>query len=211
LPRDAWRDAVQKLEGRPGNLWRNSTLSKVEITLENRKYSLQIAGLRRELPIIPISDELSIASFVILGDTELVCATAAALVKKLPPVDYLITAEAKGIPLIQEMSRILGMPRYFVARKSIKAYMERPVIIDCDSITTSGKQILCLDRNDAAAIAGKRVAIVDDVISTGHSLTAVETLVSQAMGEVVAKVAILAEGEAAKREDVIYLEELPLF
>lgn len=179
--------------------------------MENRIYCLQIAGLQRELPIIPISDELSIASFVILGDTELVCAAAAALVEKLPPVDYLITAEAKGIPLIQEMSRILGMPRYFVARKSIKAYMENPVVIDCDSITTSGKQVLCLDKNDAAKIAGKRIAIVDDVISTGHSLMAVETLVSQAMGDIVAKVAILAEGEAANRDDIIYLEELPLF
>lgn len=174
-------------------------------------YTLELCGVTRQLPIVQVSDDLKIASFVILGDTELVCATAQELVKKLPPVDCLVTAEAKGIPLIFEISRLLGMPRYYVARKSIKAYMESPIVTEVNSITTQESQILCLEQADAEAIQGKRVAIIDDVISTGQSLKAVETLVEQVGGQVVARAAILAEGDAAKRDDIIFLDELPLF
>lgn len=176
-----------------------------------KKYCLKVAGLTRELPIIQISPTLSIASFVILGDTELVLAASPLLVEKLPEADVLITAEAKGIPLIFEMSRLLNMRRYVVARKSVKPYMDSPLIDEVFSITTQKKQVLCLDENDAEAIRGKRVAIIDDVISTGESVQAVERLVLKAGGTIVAKAAILAEGDAAKRTDIIFLEELPLF
>jgi len=176
-----------------------------------KKYSLKVAGLTRELPIVQISPTLSIASFVILGDTELVLAAAPLLVDKLPETDVLITAEAKGIPLVFEMSRLLNMKRYVVARKSVKPYMDSPLVDEVFSITTQKKQVLCLDENDAEAIRGKRVAIIDDVISTGESVQAVERLVVKAGGTIVAKAAILAEGDAAKRKDIIFLEELPLF
>ncbi|MFS8501160.1 MAG: phosphoribosyltransferase family protein [Caldicoprobacter sp.] len=179
--------------------------------MAQKTYTLQVAGITRELPIVKISDDLAIASFVILGDTELVCAAAAQLVKKLPPVDILVTAEAKGIPLVFEMSRLLGMKRYIVARKSVKPYMESPIVDEVVSITTQKKQILCLDHNDASLVKGRRVAIIDDVISTGESVQTVERLVTKAGGIVVAKAAILAEGDAAQRDDIIFLEELPLF
>ncbi|GIN87931.1 adenine phosphoribosyltransferase [Heyndrickxia sporothermodurans] len=177
----------------------------------DKTYTLKVAGIERELPIIAISQELSIASFVILGDTELVSHTAPELAKKLPPIDYLVTAEAKGIPLVYEISKLLGMSHYIVARKSIKPYMEAPIVNEVVSITTQKKQLLCLDSKDALAIKGKRVAIIDDVISTGHSIQVLEELVEQAGGEVVAKAAILAEGDAAEREDILFLEKLPLF
>lgn len=174
-------------------------------------YNLKVAGVERKLPVMPISKELSIASFVILGDTELVVAAAPRIVEKLPAVDVLITAEAKGIPLVFEMSRLMDMKNYVVARKSVKPYMDSPLIDEVFSITTQKKQVLCLDEKDAEIIRGKRVAIIDDVISTGESIQAVERLVAKAGGIVAAKAAILAEGDAAKRDDIIFLEELPLF
>lgn len=174
-------------------------------------YTLNVAGVTRELPIIQISNDLAIASFVILGDTELVCAVAPKIVEKLPEIDILITAEAKGIPLVFEISRLLNMKNYIVARKSIKPYMDSPIVDEVVSITTQKKQILCLDGDDASLIHGKRVAIIDDVISTGESIQAVERLVEKAGGIVVARAAILAEGDAAKRNDIIFLEERPLF
>ncbi|MGG1659096.1 phosphoribosyltransferase family protein [Brevibacillus sp. NRS-1366] len=176
-----------------------------------KTYTLEVAGVTRKLPIMPIAENLSIASFVILGDTELVSAAAPLLAEKLPEVDVLITAEAKGIPLIFEVSRVLQMKKYYVARKSTKPYMDSPLINEVESITTQKKQILCLDGADAREIAGKRVAIIDDVISTGKSLQAIEDLVVQAGGNVVARAAILAEGDAAKRSDILFLQELPLF
>jgi adenine phosphoribosyltransferase len=176
-----------------------------------KTYELQVAGLSRQLPIIQINDSLAIASFVILGDTELVCASAKVLADQLPEVDVLVTAEAKGIPLVFEISKLLGMKNYIVARKSIKAYMDAPMIHEVESITTKEKQMLCLDGNDVALIQGKRVAIIDDVISTGESLRAVEELVKKAGGEIVVKAAILAEGDAADRKDILFLEKLPLF
>lgn len=174
-------------------------------------YKLQVAGITRELPIIKISDKLCIASFVILGDTELVCKAAPELVKRLPEVDILITAEAKGIPLVFEISKLLGMDKYIVARKSIKPYMDSPIIDEVVSITTQKKQLLCLDEKDALEIKGKRVGIIDDVISTGESIQAVERLVEKAGGIITARAAILAEGDAAKRDDIIFLQKLPLF
>lgn len=176
-----------------------------------KTYTLTIGSITRELPIIPISDSLSIASFVILGDTEIVSVTAPMLADKLPEVDLLITAEAKGIPFVHEVAKHLGMPRYIVARKSIKAYMEDPLISKVNSITTQKEQFLCLDRMDADSIKGKRVALIDDVISSGESLRALAELVESAGAKIVAQAAILAEGDAANRDDIIFLEKLPLF
>lgn len=177
----------------------------------DKYYELNICGIKRNLPIIKISNNLAIASFVILGDTELIAKTAPALAQKLPQVDILITAEAKGIPLVYEISKILNMKQYIIARKSVKPYMDNPLIDQVESITTQKKQILCLDGIDAKKIRGKKVAIIDDVISTGESLSAIERLVEQAGGFITAKAALLAEGDASKRTDIIYLEELPLF
>ena len=174
-------------------------------------YTLRIADITRELPIIKINKNFSIASFVILGDTELVCKAAPEILKKLPQVDVLITAEAKGIPLVFEMSKLLDMKKYIVARKSIKPYMDSPIVDEVVSITTQKKQMLCLDKKDAIALKGKRVAIIDDVISTGESIRAVERLVEVAGGIITAKAAILAEGESANRKDIIFLEKLPVF
>ncbi|MEK5382370.1 phosphoribosyltransferase family protein [Niallia sp. FSL W8-0635] len=174
-------------------------------------YSLKVAGVKRELPIIPISQDLMIASFVILGDTEIVAASAPLLAEQLKEVDYLVTAEAKGIPLVYELAKKLEMTEYIVARKNVKPYMDEPLINKVVSITTQKEQLLCLDGKDAAKIKGKQIALIDDVISTGASMRVLEELVSKAGGIVVAKAAILAEGAAAEREDIIYLEKLPIF
>ena len=176
-----------------------------------KTYTLNVAGLTRELPIIKLSYDLSIASFVILGDTEIVRKTAPIIAKKLPEVDFIVTAEAKGIPLAYEISRILNLNEYIVARKSVKAYMEEPIEVEVNSITTTNSQKLYLNNQDAKKIKGKRVALVDDVISTGQSLKALERLVEKAGGKVLAKAAILAEGDAKDRKDIIFLEALPTF
>ena len=176
-----------------------------------KTYTLHVAGLTRELPVIKLSYDLSIASFVILGDTEIVRKTAPIIAKKLPEVDFIVTAEAKGIPLAYEISKILNLNEYIVARKSIKAYMEEPIEFEVNSITTTNSQKLYLNNQDAKKIKGKRVALVDDVISTGQSLKALEGLVEKAGGKVVAKAAILAEGDAKDRKDIIFLEALPTF
>ena len=176
-----------------------------------KTYTLNVAGLTRELPIIKLSYDLSIASFVILGDTEIVRKTAPIIAKKLPEVDFIVTAEAKGIPLAYEISRVLNLNEYVVARKSVKAYMEEPIEVEVNSITTTNSQKLYLNNLDAKKIKGKRVALVDDVISTGQSLKALERLVEKAGGKVLAKAAILAEGDAKDRKDIIFLEALPTF
>lgn len=176
-----------------------------------KTYTLQVAGLQRELPIIRLNENLSIASFVLLGDVELVKTTAPLLAQKLPQVDAIVTAEAKGIPLAHEVAAALGFTTYYVARKSIKAYMQAPLIKKVNAITTASEQILCLDAKDAAAIKGKRVALIDDVISTGESINALQQLVELAGGNVVAKGAILVEGDAEKHQDITYLQQLPLF
>ena len=174
-------------------------------------YEIDIAGLKRELPLCPLNDELSIGAFVIFGDVELTVHCAAELLKIAPDYDYIIAPEAKAIPLAYEMARQSGENRYFVARKKAKAYMQGVFSVEVQSITTAGTQTLVIDAEDAAAIKGKRVIIVDDVISTGESLRAMEVLCEKAGAEVVGKMAVLAEGDAAKREDIIVLAPLPLF
>lgn len=180
--------------------------------MEPRWYELKVAGLTRKLQILNISDTMAIASFVILGDVELVDKTATALVQKVPKdTDYILTAETKGIPLAAEMAKQLGHKRYFVARKSIKAYMDNPISVEDNSITTKGKQNLYLSNSDVQTIKGKRILLVDDVISSGGSMRALCELMNKAGAKVVGQAAILAEGEAVNREDIIYLERLPLF
>ena len=174
-------------------------------------YNMKLAGLDRALPICPLNDKLSIGAFVIFGDQELTVATAAELLKLAPEYDYLITAEAKGIPLIHEMARQHGDKKYMLARKAPKLYMTGVFKIEVRSITTAKDQTLYLDTADAELMKGKRILIVDDVISTGESLLAVEKLVEQAGGIVCGKMTILAEGDAQDRNDLVYLEKLPLF
>ena len=174
-------------------------------------YKMNIAGVERDLPICPVNDNLSIAAFVIFGDPELTVAAAAELIKVAPEYDYLITAEAKGIPLVHEMARQNGDKKYMLARKGAKLYMTGVFSVDVNSISTAKQQKLYLDTADAELMKGKRILIVDDVISTGESLRALETLVTEAGGEIVGRMAILAEGDAIARKDIIYLEELPLF
>lgn len=174
-------------------------------------YRMTIAGLERDLPICPISDELQIAGFVIFGDPKLTCACAEELLKRAPEYDLLITAESKGIPLAHEMARQHGDDAYILARKSVKLYMHDVISVDVQSITTAKKQTLYLDGDDAAMMRGKRILIVDDVISTGESLRTIEALIAQAGGTVCGRMAILAEGDAQNREDIVYLEKLPLF
>ena len=173
-------------------------------------YRLEVAGLTRDLPVCRISDELSIAAFVIFGDVELTVACARELLKIVPPHDIMITAEAKGIPLIHEMARQSGENKYLVARKAAKLYMSEAVGVEVHSITTAKKQELYIDKADMEAMNKKRVLILDDVISTGESLRAVEKLVDAAGGEIVGKMAILAEGDARLRQDIKYLAHLPL-
>ena len=174
-------------------------------------YRMKVAGLERDLPICPVTEDLYIAGFVIFGDQELTVACAAELLKKAPEYDYLITAEAKGIPLAHEMARQAGDAKYFLARKAPKLYMTGVFESSVRSITTAKEQTLYLDTADAALRNGKRILIVDDVISTGESLNALETLVEKAGGIICGRMAILAEGDAIDREDLIFLEELPLF
>ena len=174
-------------------------------------YKMNIAGLDRELPICPLNEKLKIAGFVIFGDPELTTACSEALLARAPEYDYLISAEAKGIPLVHEMARLAGNQKYFLARKAPKLYMTGVFETVVKSITTEKVQHLYLDTADAELMRGKRILIVDDVISTGESLRAVEELVNQAGGIICGRMAILAEGDAIKRDDLIYLEKLPLF
>lgn len=174
-------------------------------------YTMKIAGLERKLPICPLNENLSIAGFVIFGDAELTVACARELLAKAPAYDYMISAEAKGIPLIHEMARQAGDKKYFLARKAPKLYMTGVFDVAVHSITTAKEQHLYLDTADAELMKGKRILIVDDVISTGESLRAVEALVEKAGGEICGRMAILAEGDAQDRKDIVYLEKLPLF
>lgn len=174
-------------------------------------YKIKVAGLERDLPICAVNEKLDIAGFVLFGDVELTEACARELLKKLPEYDYLITAEAKGIPLIHELARQHGDKLHFVARKGLKVYMRDPIGVTVRSITTLKEQTLYLDGEDAKKMKGKRILIVDDVISTGESLSALEKLVESAGGIICGKAAILAEGDAADRDDIIFLEKLPLF
>lgn len=174
-------------------------------------YTMQVAGLQRDLPICRVTDDLYIAGFVVFGDQELTVACARDLLAKAPEYDYILTAEAKGIPLGHEMARQAGAKKYFLARKGPKLYMTGVFSASVQSITTEGSQTLYLDTADAALMKGKKILIVDDVISTGQSLLALEALVEKAGGIIAGKMAVLAEGDAQNREDIIYLEKLPLF
>ncbi len=174
-------------------------------------YTMTVAGVKRDLPICKVTDDLYIGAFVIFGDVELTVKTAAALLEKAPEYDYMISAEAKGIPLIYEMARQSGQNKYFLARKAPKLYMSGVFEVNVHSITTAKEQHLYLDTADAELMRGKRILIVDDVISTGESIEAVEKLVLEAGGTIAGRMAILAEGDAQDRDDIIYLEKLPVF
>ena len=179
--------------------------------MKNKYYRMKIAGLWRDLPLCPISDKLMIGAFVIFGDPELTTACAEELLKRAPEYDYMISAEAKGIPLVHEMARLAGNQRYFLARKAPKLYMTGVFESTVHSITTAKEQTLYLDRADAEIMKGKRILVIDDVISTGESLRSIEELVAKAGGEICGRMTILAEGDAQYRPDIIYLEPLPLF
>lgn len=174
-------------------------------------YEMSIAGLKRQLPLCKINDDLYIAAFVMFNDVEITKACAEELLKKVPEYDILLTAESKGIPLAYEFARQSGRNNYIVARKSAKLYMKDVITTDVNSITTDHIQTLCLDKKDADMLKGKKVLIIDDVISTGESLKSLELLVERAGGDVAGRVAVLAEGDAADRDDIIFLEKLPLF
>ena len=179
--------------------------------MEQKYYKMNIAGCERALPLCPLNDKLMIGAFVIFGDPELTTACAQALLDRAPEYDYIITAEAKGIPLAHEMARLAGNQKYMLARKGPKLYMRNILDVAVHSITTAKEQHLYLDGYDAELMKGKRILVVDDVISTGESLKSLETLVEAAGGIVCGRCAILAEGDAQERPDLIYLEKLPLF
>ena len=174
-------------------------------------YHMNVAGLERDLPICPVNDSLSIAGFVIFGDQELTVACARELLAKAPEYDYILTAEAKGIPLAHEMARQAGDAKYILARKGPKLYMRDIFSVSVNSITPAMEQRLYLDGGDAALMIGMSILLVDDVISTGERLAALEALATKAGGEICGRMAILAEGDAQERPDIIYLETLPLF
>lgn len=176
-----------------------------------KAYTMKIAGFKRDLPLFPVNDNLQIAAFILFGDVEITKACATELLKKAPEYDVMITAECKSIPLIYEMARQAGHNDYIIARKGPKVYMENLITTDVDSITTAHTQSLCIGKTEIDMMKGRRVLIVDDVISTGESLAAIEELVVKAGGNVVGRMAILAEGDAANRDDITYLEPLPLF
>ena len=174
-------------------------------------HEMTIAGLKRQLPLCPINDELYIGAFIMFGDVEITKAAAEQLLAKSPEFDIIITAESKGIPLAYEMARQAGIDDYVVARKAPKLYMQNVISTEVNSITTDHIQTLCLGQKEADMMRGKRILIVDDVISTGESQKSLETLVNQVGGNIVGKATVLAEGEAADRDDIIFLEKLPLF
>lgn len=174
-------------------------------------YTIDIAGLKRDLQLCKLNESLYIGAFVMFGDVELTKKAAEALLAKAPEYDVMITAESKGIPLLYEMARQAGKNYYIIARKSPKLYMKDVISVEVDSITTSHRQTLYLDSKDIEAMRGKRVLVVDDVISTGESLKALEKLIGEAGGNIVAQMAVLAEGDAIDREDITYLAPLPLF
>ena len=173
-------------------------------------YKMTIAGVERELPMCAINDKLDIAGFIMFSDVEITVASAKELLKKAPEFDVILTAESKGIPLAYEMARQSGR-QYVVARKSVKLYMKNPISVSVNSITTANQQTLYLSESDVENLKGKKVLITDDVISTGESLASLEELCSQAGGEICGKAAVLAEGDAADRDDIFFLEKLPLF
>ena len=174
-------------------------------------YEMQVAGLTRRLPLCRVNEDLNIAAFVMFGDVELTERCAAALLEKAPQFDVLVTAESKGIMLLYEMAKQSGHNYYVVMRKEAKLYMNDVLTTEVDSITTDHRQTLCMGGDDVEAVRGKRVLLVDDVISTGETLAAMEKLIRTAGGEIAGRMAVLAEGDAIGREDIICLETLPVF
>ena len=197
----SFADDMVKLFRSSNNIWGKETIMD---------YRMKIAGLERRLPLSKVTDDLYIAGFIMFNDVDVTVAAARELLEKAPEFDVLITAESKGIPLCYEMARQSGKP-YIVARKGEKVYMNDVVKVQVNSITTKGEQILCLGRDEREVLDGKRVLLADDVISTGESIAALERLVEAVGGNIVGKFAVLAEGEAADRKDITYLEYLPLF
>lgn len=175
-------------------------------------YAIEIGGVRRELPLFEVAPGLRIAVLNILGDTEVVGAAARALAGPLRErrVDVLVTAETKSIPLAHDLSRELSLP-YVVLRKHYRSYMGHALEVETHSITTGAAQTLYLDEKDREAIRGRRVAIVDDVISTGSTLEGMRDLVERAGGETVAEAALFTEGDPDAWPEVISLGHLPLF
>lgn len=178
---------------------------------ERETYTVEIAGLTRHLPLFEVAPGVRIAIFNMLGDTIVVKATAAALAERLKSsaADVLVTAEAKGIPLIYEMSALMGLP-YIVLRKSYKSYMGKAISAETVSITTGKPQTLYLDEKDKVLIHDKKVVLVDDVISTGSTLQGMEEVVSQAGGNVVKIAAVFTEGDA-NWSHIVALGNLPVF
>ena len=182
-----------------------------DINMNNQEFfDIKIAGLQRQLPLCVVSDKLKIAAFIMFGDVEITEKCACELLKKCPEFDFLLTAESKGIPLGYEMAKQSGK-NYIVARKSEKLYMKKPISVEVKSITTEKMQKLYLSEDDLVKMEGKRILLVDDVISTGKSLAALEELISKANGTIVGKACVLAEGNASERKDIIFLEKLPVF
>lgn len=177
----------------------------------DKVYTMEIAGLKRDLPLCKVADDFYIAAFIMFGDVEITKAAAKELLAKAPEFDVMITAESKGIPLLYEMARQAGHNEYIVARKAPKLYMRNIIVTDVNSISTANKQLLCIGQEEADMMCGKRVLVVDDVISTGESLAALETLIKQVGGNIVGRMAVLAEGDAIGREDITYLAPLPVF
>ena len=174
-------------------------------------YTIDVAGIKRDLPLCRLTDELYIGAFVIFGDVELTEVSAKALLEKAPDFDIMVTAESKGIPLAHEMARQSGKNTYILARKAPKLYMKNVIKTEVKSITTSKVQTLYIDQSVVDKMNGKRVLIVDDVISTGESLHALEALVERSGGKIVGRMAILAEGDAIGRPDITYVQKLPHF
>ena len=174
-------------------------------------YTIDIAGMKRDLKLFPVNDDLKIAAFILFGDVEITKHAAKELLARAPEFDLIVTAEAKSIPLAYEMAAQAGMNDYIIARKGIKVYMEDVLTSTVNSITTVDSQSLHLGKDEADRIKGRRILVIDDVISTGESLRALEMLVEKAGGEIVAKMAVLAEGDAFDRDDIIVLGKLPLF
>ena len=174
-------------------------------------YEIDIAGLKRQLPLCKVTDDLYIGAFIMFSDVEITKACAAELLKRAPEFDVLVTAEAKGIPLCYEMARQAGTDNYVIARKGPKLNMENLLTTEVDSITTDHIQMLCIGQREIDMIKGKRVLLVDDVISTGESLRSLENLMNRAGANIVGRMTVLAEGDALKRDDITYLQVLPVF
>ena len=175
-------------------------------------YTVDIAGRKENLPILTIGENLRIAFFNLHGAQELTeyCGKKLAGIIRKTGAEVVITAESKGLQLAHVVARELGQEFYAVARKTKKLYMQDGISATIQSITTAGEQTLYLSKHDADLIRGKKVAIVDDVISTGGSLLGLERLVEQVGGTTTCKAFVLAEGDAKDRKDVTYLGTIPL-